>query len=1377
MARIIAVGQPTNESERSAIRHLRDHLPDSFTVIHNFELTEGVEVAEIDLAIVGPHCVYVVDVKGTRGRVDVHGSKWYPEGRQAFHSPLAKLRQHAKALKSLICESQPANLDLRRIHVQEAVLMTAPDARVHDRSREDVRRVTSVADAASFFTSTALIPPDRAHDIRALHRQVERAILGRARPPTESVRFGQWQVDEQLCATDRYVEYRAHHALLGSRGGTALLRAYRVDPYLPDVERARQRHLLSTAYRALCEMPGHPNIVAPREFFATEAEDRLVLVTEDPHGQPLRQHLSRADLSLTLDQKVAILRDVLAGLEHAHRARVLHRNLTPDTVLFCADGRARLTDFDYARVQHNDSDTIAREIVDDLDPAYQAPECFRDPGAATVASDFFSAGLVFYELLTGQHPFRAPGAHVPEQIVDQGARFPTRASDLCGDLPEGFDDWLQRLCVFEPSQRPVSAGSALAELDMMLGAGAAKALPAGDAQPTGTSEPELRDLPRGHVLNGRFVVQARLGRGGFAVAYRVLDTLGDVVRVIKLVTRDRSSVYERLRQEYRALVGLPPHPHVVEVIYADRFPDGTPYILFPYVDGLSVDELIRARALSIEEAVGLAVQACEGLAHLHRHGVFHRDIKPSNLIWTDQGVRIIDFNVAVSAAEDFAAGGGTRRYLPPDHDEILDPDAAELADRDVYALGLVLYEAVTGQYPFEEPTPPLGRAAPDPRKAAGCADLSGEVIDVLLRAIAPRRADRYPSAEVLLEALRALGPLRQPLAPAPEPLTDGWPTPPLEAPAKPNVNPFVAHLLTLYSQSRRTNAGTRGLDAIGAATYVPTLLDTALVPRVMAGDFRLVVMSGNAGDGKTAFLQQLEGRARQLGADVQPETNGSRFAVGDRVFLSNYDGSQDEGRRSNDEVLLEFFGPFAGEGTDQWPTGETRLIAINEGRLTDFLSQHELRFPHLAAVVQAGLQTGEPADGVVVVNLNLRAVVAEGPEANDSIFDRLVRRLTHRPFWEACAGCDLRTRCYVYHNYRSFADPVAGPKLVERLKALYSVTHLRGRLHITLRDLRSALAYTLAGQRDCDEIHELYSRGGPGARREILSAFYFNAWSGGLSGSEDRLLRLLAEVDVGRVANPELDRALALPDSRGGDGRFAFAERGEYDEQLLAAAFEALPRDFAGKAEPQRFEAHQEYLAMRRRRHFFERRDEGWRGMLPYRSATRFLTLVRGDAAAAAELEPILGAINRGEGLEEPARLGRRLALRVRRVERGSVQSYRLFDGDEFEVVVPDPASRAAFVEHMPQGLVLVYRSGAAQEARLAIGLDIYEMLWRLNGGYRPSLEERQGLYLSLAVFKNVLASAPYQEVLVTETGHDFYRISRSSSGVLALEPVGAGAG
>jgi len=134
MAKVITEisGTPANDAERKAIGLLRDRLPDTWMLFHNFELRQGKEVFEIDLAIMSPHAVYLVDVKGTRGLIDVYGSKWYPEGRQPFHSPLAKLRSHAKILKSLICDSNPGLSELRKIHVQQAILLTADDAKLCD---------------------------------------------------------------------------------------------------------------------------------------------------------------------------------------------------------------------------------------------------------------------------------------------------------------------------------------------------------------------------------------------------------------------------------------------------------------------------------------------------------------------------------------------------------------------------------------------------------------------------------------------------------------------------------------------------------------------------------------------------------------------------------------------------------------------------------------------------------------------------------------------------------------------------------------------------------------------------------------------------------------------------------------------------------------------------------------------------------------------------------------------------------------------------------------------------------------------------------------------------------------------------------------------
>ncbi|HLI48823.1 MAG TPA: nuclease-related domain-containing protein, partial [Chthonomonas sp.] len=108
MAKIIAVGQPVNDAERQAIAYLRDHLPLNYTVIHNVELP-GKENMEIDLVVLAPHCVYVVDVKGVRGSVDIYGTKWYPQGRQPYTSPLLKGRQNAKILKALLTDDNPTH--------------------------------------------------------------------------------------------------------------------------------------------------------------------------------------------------------------------------------------------------------------------------------------------------------------------------------------------------------------------------------------------------------------------------------------------------------------------------------------------------------------------------------------------------------------------------------------------------------------------------------------------------------------------------------------------------------------------------------------------------------------------------------------------------------------------------------------------------------------------------------------------------------------------------------------------------------------------------------------------------------------------------------------------------------------------------------------------------------------------------------------------------------------------------------------------------------------------------------------------------------------------------------------------------------------------
>lgn len=1597
MAKVIEVGQPVNDAERRAIALLRDGLPDSYWILHNFEIQRLDEFVEIDLAIIAPHAVYLVDVKGTRGQIDVYGPKWHPQARQPFTSPLLKLRGHAKALKGLITASQPGRRDLEGIYVDAVVLLTAPDAYLNDPDERDKPSVVTLDKAVPFFKSTSRLPAKYSRNITALYRMIFDALKGSSRPRNEPPRFGSWQVTERLSSTDAYTEYRAINPYGGKATGSVLLRVYRADPYLPTPERQAQERRIANAYQALSRLPTHPNLVRAHDFFFVEEEGCYVLVTEDVNGQALRLHLDKPTLALTLDQKLRIARDLLSALDHAHRHGVIHRNLTPSTILLASDGRVRLTSFDFARAGSDQSRTIGDAIIDELDRNYLAPEVVNDPKAATPAADLFGAGLVCYELFTGAAPF----AHATE-LAELKGQFPTAPSAHRADLPLGFDDWLQRLCLFDPHLRPTAA-QALGQLDALLAPSSdlqadqfieqllaatgndigpllalvrneetewlefkaalrpdptkpvsptlndadhdwhvAKAIVAlansaggavllgvddngqpvplsasdpsghlatggwdlfvrrtldkaffresgwrtatkgawhvpleqmrralevrratlhgqdvvvllvhpaqnqadllltnhvdpkkgttenilyvrrrGDvgmveqiegaaaitawqqsrqlrsplfggllaqlpqlrqptpnppATPVNTPAVDYRNLPAGHYLTAKFVIEKRIGAGHFGVVYKVIDTLGDVARAVKLILNDRYSTLDRLKKEYRNLLPIPPHPHVVKVIDADLLSDGTPLIIFEFVDGIDVDKLIADARFAPEDTLVLARETVAGLAHIHQHRVYHCDIKPSNLIWTAGGVRIIDFNVSVQAEHDATHGGGTQRYVPPDLDRTAPPQEQDLADRDLYALGITLYEALTGHFPWDAAAPPPGQLPRDPRDLPGLDDLAPEFVNLLLKALAPRRTDRFAAAADFAKALAAVKRVRRLRAPTTEllrtgalaGLTGGNPIPP-------NTNPYVIGLLTLYSQSTHSNAGTRGLDALGEQIYVETALDTQLAPAVLAGEFRLVIITGNAGDGKTAFLQQLESQASKAGAQIdRSPVNGSRFTLQGRTYHSNYDGSQDEGEQASDEVLHGFLTPFAGNTSTTWPVmsgqgstySATRLIAINEGRLVDFLTSNRDRFPLLTEVVQSGLITGRPAHGVALVNLNLRSVVAASPDADGSIMERLIRRMTRPEFWEPCHRCDLKDRCYAFHNARTFQDETAGPQVIERLKTLYTLTHLRGRLHITLRDLRSALAYMLVGTRSCEEIHALYARG---ERAAILASFYFNSWLGGDTPTNDRLLKLLKAIDVGQADDPRLDRLLDFVAPTLDRTLFPFAARTSYDQDLLHTLFTELPRDFAGRPAGERLADHQRYVAMTRRRLFFERRDEGWRQMLPYRAAEELLQSIHNKQLPATALPRLLRAISRGEGLSSPERLGGQLALQVRKVEKGAIRSYRVFPADRFTLSVLDDAQRARFVEHMPSALQLHYRGVGGNEARLIINLDVYEMLQRLNAGYVPSVEETQGYYLSLAVFKNLLGAEPYRTVLLTTTGHDFYQIDRHADGRLEM--------
>jgi eukaryotic-like serine/threonine-protein kinase len=219
----------------------------------------------------------------------------------------------------------------------------------------------------------------------------------------------------------------------------------------------------------------------------------------------------------------------------------------------------------------------------------------------------------------------------------------------------------------------------------------------------------------GTLLSGRYRLDARIGSGGMSTVYRAFDTVLERQVAIKLMHREIAAdadQLERFRREARAVAQLN-HPHVVGVIDAGEAPPpdeptglvepaAMPYIVFEYVEGETLkDRIRRAGRLPVPEAVAYAIEIARALQAAHERRIVHRDVKPQNVLIDAEGTaKVTDFGIARSLTEEgLTADGrvlGTTDYVSPE--QALGHDVGPQSD--LYSLGIVLFEMLTGDVPF-----------------------------------------------------------------------------------------------------------------------------------------------------------------------------------------------------------------------------------------------------------------------------------------------------------------------------------------------------------------------------------------------------------------------------------------------------------------------------------------------------------------------------------------------------------------------------------------------------------------------------------------------------------------------------------------------------
>lgn len=611
-------------------------------------------------------------------------------------------------------------------------------------------------------------------------------------------------------------------------------------------------------------------------------------------------------------------------------------------------------------------------------------------------------------------------------------------------------------------------------------------------------------------------------------------------------------------------------------------------------------------------------------------------------------------------------------------------------------------------------------------------------------------------------------------------------------------NRYLDQFLMFYSQSEAGNGLTRGLDSeLARQTYVSTKLDRELMGAVLSGKFRLAILTGNAGDGKTAFIQKVEEEAIARGAQVTEKNSlGTTFTFDGRLFRTLYDGSVETRERSNKEMLADFFVNVAGEKA---PTGLPCLVvAMNEGKLRDFLS-HVSGYGWLRKTLLQHLDFGEPLpNDFILVNLNLRAVVDADAGQTDCLFDQILDRFVAEEFWTQCNDCPARYRCPVKFNVDTFrvrpTDGLSGKDLEvsleindaarlarARFKGIFQVLHFRKRIHLTVRDLRSALAYTLFGKKTCAQI----DAGVQSGLADFTQSYYYNAVFD--PDEKDRVIGLMREFDIGLAASPSRDSQLSFTRPTSADFKNLFhvfenhrqpaRGRSNTDEIDLNKLFKQKPTSAEART-PELLEVAKRYVKSARRKLYFEGRfqDQGGKErivpaqLLPYDNLGDFVSFIGSGKDTGSRLkEAIIHAISRSETVYDGQRGKESICIRTRHDATSKVKAFFIYPADQFVLDIPMPGIQGAFIEYLPSNIMLRH---AELQVSLEISLDLYEMLMRIRDGYIPAAGEMRAFFLNLLMFKKQLMATPSERLLITDNDYRIYQLARTANNGVTLSSV-----
>jgi serine/threonine protein kinase len=329
---------------------------------------------------------------------------------------------------------------------------------------DQASRVVHLHDAIDRLTNPKFLPVSTG-DVSPLADMVCEALFT-TRPAKKVQQIGLYDIVSKLDQDDRFTVFLARHRFIQSQPLT-VLKVYHLDVYATADDKQYRIREIFHSHDAMRILGMHPNLVRCGDMFSWNDDSFVEPVGYLEGGQLLEWMLDKnSDRALTWEEKTRIIKGVATGLAHAHKHNIIHRDVRPRNIVIAPGGVVKLGNFDLAYIPNV---SIARSVRDHLDRRYVSPALWENPSDVAPASDVYSLGLVFYQLITGQPPLH----DVEAVLAGKGPAINTKlitielsrsdSPNFMGD-PAGAAEVIGRMCAPKQSDRYATLAEALDDL-------------------------------------------------------------------------------------------------------------------------------------------------------------------------------------------------------------------------------------------------------------------------------------------------------------------------------------------------------------------------------------------------------------------------------------------------------------------------------------------------------------------------------------------------------------------------------------------------------------------------------------------------------------------------------------------------------------------------------------------------------------------------------------------------------------------------------------------------------------------------------------------------------------------------------------------------